>query len=80
MTPFLPCTYNDRNEVQQGHPKYTMLTNNIHIKTFYSWVKVSLVKLDWLHSYIESIALITTFICSAQLYKAEENWFLSFQK
>lgn len=39
MTPFLLCTYNERNEVQQGHPKYTMLTNNIHTKTFYSWVR-----------------------------------------
>lgn len=26
MAPFLLCTYNDRSEVQQGHPKYTMLT------------------------------------------------------
>lgn len=31
-TLFLLWTYNDGNEVQQEHPKYTLLTNNIHRK------------------------------------------------
>lgn len=38
MTLFLPCTYHDSNEVQQEHPKNTLLTNNRQIKTFKNWI------------------------------------------